>query len=213
MCSKTLIACGISSTAALSVMGPLTSCALWNHCTPVCRTSRELVDDSSSHYFSVRLNLSLGNRPRAAALGLSMADRARVRNREIGFIFQSFNLIGASPSTRTSSCCSPIAACGRPSASSGSLSAASAPRRLAASASRRRDLSISSSPARDGVVAQIKCEVERDPDETGGMKSRVHPKYKTKYRVRNRASYERALIGRGNITIWLSRAAIRSLET
>ena len=55
-----------------------------------------------------------------------------------------------------------------------------------------------------GVVAQIKCEVERDPDETGGMKSRVHPKYKTKYRVRNWASYERALIGRGNITIWLS---------
>ena len=25
----------------------------------------------------------------------------------------------------------------------------------------------------------IKCEVERDPDETGGMKSRVHPQYKT----------------------------------
>ena len=64
------------------------------------------------------------------------------------------------------------------------------------------------SPAGGGVVAQIKCEVERDPDETGGMKSRVHPKYKTKYRVRNWASYERALIGRGNITIWLSRAAI-----
>ncbi len=40
------------------------------------------------------------------------------------------------------------------------------------------------------------------------MKSRVHPKYKTKYRVRNWASYERALIRRGNITIWLSRAAI-----
>ena len=40
------------------------------------------------------------------------------------------------------------------------------------------------------------------------MKSRVHPKYKTKYRVRNWASCERALIGRGNITIWLSRAAI-----
>ena len=39
------------------------------------------------------------------------------------------------------------------------------------------------------------------------MKSRVHPKYKTKYCVRNWASYERALIGRGNITIWLSRAA------
>ena len=40
------------------------------------------------------------------------------------------------------------------------------------------------------------------------MKSRVHPEYKTKYRVQNWASYERALIGRGNITIWLSRAAI-----
>ena len=40
------------------------------------------------------------------------------------------------------------------------------------------------------------------------MKSRVHPKYKTQYRVRNWASYERALIGRGNITIWLSPAAI-----
>ena len=40
------------------------------------------------------------------------------------------------------------------------------------------------------------------------MKSRVHPQYKTQYRVRNWASYERALIGRGNITIWLSRAAI-----
>ena len=40
------------------------------------------------------------------------------------------------------------------------------------------------------------------------MKSRVHPKYKTQYRVRNWASYERAPIGRGNITIWLSRAAI-----
>ena len=40
------------------------------------------------------------------------------------------------------------------------------------------------------------------------MKSRVHPKYKTKDRVRNWASYERALIGRGNITLWLSRAAI-----
>ena len=58
-----------------------------------------------------------------------------------------------------------------------------------------------------GVVAQIKCEVERDSDETGGMKSRVHLKYKTKYCVRNWASYERALIGRGNITIWWSRVA------
>ncbi len=36
------------------------------------------------------------------------------------------------------------------------------------------------------------------------MKSRVHPKYKTKYRVRNWASYVRALVRRGDITVWLS---------
>ena len=45
------------------------------------------------------------------------------------------------------------------------------------------------------------------------MQSRVYPKYKTKYRVRNWASYERALIGRGNITIWLSRGGHRCLGT
>ena len=28
------------------------------------------------------------------ASGLNMAERARIRNREIGFIFQAFNLIG-----------------------------------------------------------------------------------------------------------------------
>ena len=36
------------------------------------------------------------------------------------------------------------------------------------------------------------------------MKSRVHPKYKTKYHVRNWASYEHALVRRGNLTVWLS---------
>ena len=40
------------------------------------------------------------------------------------------------------------------------------------------------------------------------MKSRVHPTYKTKYRVQNWASYDRALVRRGDITIWLSPAAI-----
>ncbi|MFT4516398.1 MAG: hypothetical protein ACI89X_002950 [Planctomycetota bacterium] len=39
-------------------------------------------------------------------------------------------------------------------------------------------------------------------------KSRVHPKYKTKYRVGNWAAYERSLVERGNLTIWLSPAAI-----
>ncbi len=35
-----------------------------------------------------------------------------------------------------------------------------------------------------------------------GMKSRVHPKYKIKYRVSNWADYDRALVRRGNITLW-----------
>ncbi len=36
------------------------------------------------------------------------------------------------------------------------------------------------------------------------MKSRIHPKYKTKYRVGNWAEYERALVQRGDITLWIS---------
>ena len=44
------------------------------------------------------------------------------------------------------------------------------------------------------------------------MKSRVHPKYKTKYRVRNWAAYDRALVHRGDITLWLSPAAIAAWE-
>ena len=44
------------------------------------------------------------------------------------------------------------------------------------------------------------------------MKSRVHPTYKTKYHVRNWASYERALVRRGDITIWLSSPAIAAWE-
>jgi hypothetical protein len=35
------------------------------------------------------------------------------------------------------------------------------------------------------------------------MKSRVHPTYKTKYRVGNWREYERALIQRGDVTLWL----------
>ncbi len=44
------------------------------------------------------------------------------------------------------------------------------------------------------------------------MKSRVHPKYKTKYRVGNWAEYDRALAQRGDITIWLSPEAIATWE-
>ena len=36
------------------------------------------------------------------------------------------------------------------------------------------------------------------------MKSRVHPKYKTKYRLGNWPTYERALVQRGDATLWLS---------
>jgi len=35
-------------------------------------------------------------------------------------------------------------------------------------------------------------------------RSRVHPPYKTKYRVSNSAEYDRALINRGSITFWVS---------
>jgi len=35
-----------------------------------------------------------------------------------------------------------------------------------------------------------------------GMKSRVHPNYKTKYRVKNWACYDRALVRRGDVTVW-----------
>ena len=44
------------------------------------------------------------------------------------------------------------------------------------------------------------------------MKSRVHPTYKTKYRVTNWASYDRALVRRGDVTVWFSAAAIAAWE-
>ena len=40
------------------------------------------------------------------------------------------------------------------------------------------------------------------------MQSRVHPTYQTKYRVANWASYDRALVGRGDVTLWLAPEAI-----
>jgi hypothetical protein len=42
------------------------------------------------------------------------------------------------------------------------------------------------------------------------MRSKVHPKYKTKYRVNNWAEYDRALVQRGDITLWISDDAIAS---
>jgi hypothetical protein len=41
------------------------------------------------------------------------------------------------------------------------------------------------------------------------MKSRVHPKYKTKYRVGNWAEYDRVLVRRGDITRrWCTNRAV-----
>ena len=40
------------------------------------------------------------------------------------------------------------------------------------------------------------------------MKSKVHPTYKTKYRVANWPSYDRALVRRGEVTLWLVPEAI-----
>ena len=40
------------------------------------------------------------------------------------------------------------------------------------------------------------------------MKSKVHPTYKTKYRVANWATYNQALVRRGDVTVWLSSEAI-----
>ena len=40
------------------------------------------------------------------------------------------------------------------------------------------------------------------------MQSRVHPTYKTKYRVDNWSSYDRTLVRRGDVTVWFSPEAI-----
>jgi len=44
------------------------------------------------------------------------------------------------------------------------------------------------------------------------MKSKVHPRYKTKYRVANWPAYERALVQRGDVTLWLAPEAIAGWE-
>ena len=43
-------------------------------------------------------------------------------------------------------------------------------------------------------------------------RSRIHPKYKTKYRVTNWPQYDQALAQRGSLTLWLSTDAIRQWE-
>ena len=43
---------------------------------------------------------------------------------------------------------------------------------------------------------------------TAGMQSKVHPTYKTKYRVANWPAYNQALVRRGDVTVWVSSEAI-----
>lgn len=43
-------------------------------------------------------------------------------------------------------------------------------------------------------------------------RSRIHPKYKTKYRVRNWRAYDKALVSRGDLTIWFNEEAISAWE-
>ena len=47
-------------------------------------------------------------------------------------------------------------------------------------------------------------------NQTPLLRSRVHPKYKTKYRVSNWAEYDRTLVQRGSITLWISEDAVAS---
>ena len=44
------------------------------------------------------------------------------------------------------------------------------------------------------------------------MKSRVHPKYKTKYHVGNWPAYDRALVQRGDIPVWLTPDAVATWD-
>jgi hypothetical protein len=41
-------------------------------------------------------------------------------------------------------------------------------------------------------------------------KSKVNPNYKTRYKVRNWASYDKTLVRRGDLTIWLSPTAVEA---
>ena len=41
-------------------------------------------------------------------------------------------------------------------------------------------------------------------------RSRVHPNYRTKYRVSSWSSYDAALVQRGNLNIWMSPEAIEN---
>ena len=41
-------------------------------------------------------------------------------------------------------------------------------------------------------------------------RSRIHPKYKTKYRVKNWAAYDKSLVARGDLTLWITPEALEA---
>lgn len=45
-----------------------------------------------------------------------------------------------------------------------------------------------------------------------GKRSRVHPTFKTKYRVGNWPVYDAGLVNRGDLTVWISQEAVDSWE-
>ena len=44
-------------------------------------------------------------------------------------------------------------------------------------------------------------------------KSKVHPKYKTKYKIKNWPAYEASLSRRGDVTVWFDEDAIAAWNT
>ena len=65
-------------------------------------------------------------------------------------------------------------------------------------------------PAVYGAIRWLLGRSSRGAGQAVGMNSRVHPTYKTRYRVDNWPEYERSLVRRGDITLWLSPDAIES---
>lgn len=50
----------------------------------------------------------------------------------------------------------------------------------------------------------------REEDGMPSKRSRVHPRFKTRYRVTNWPEYDRGLVDRGDLTLWISREAFDS---
>jgi len=59
-------------------------------------------------------------------------------------------------------------------------------------------------------VALRVCQFHRRRTHNGQVNSRVHPKYKTKYRVGNWPEYEQSLVQRGEVTLWFAFEAIEA---